>query len=136
MAVTVCAEPGCPELVNGGRCPRHRRTRRRGPLPYDTAQWQHRRATYRARHPRCACGCGRASTDVDHIIPRRILVAAGIHDPDHDRWLCALAHSCHSQKTQTVDRPLLAALTAGAEPDDLAEQALSAFDAWLEARNP
>lgn len=132
-SLTVCAQPGCTELVERGHCATHRPKRKahaRGQV-YSTAAWMRRAARYRKRHPQCTCGCGRPTVDVDHIVPRQILVAAGIHDPDADRWLQPLAHACHSAKTAAVDRPLLDALAAGGTPGVLAQRAIDANRAWL-----
>jgi hypothetical protein len=63
-------------------------------------------------------------SDVDHVIPRRILVAAGVANPDADAWLQSLCRSHHSTKTQLVDVPLLRRLAAGEPADLLADEAL------------
>lgn len=135
-SMTVCLQPGCPQLVERGWCPNHRprRNRRRDRQVYDTAAWQRVRTRYRSRHPHCHV-CGAPTEDVDHVIPRRILVAAGINNPDHDRWLQPLCHRHHSEKTQHVDRPLLAAYTAGASPQALAERAIADAATWASSRN-
>jgi hypothetical protein len=69
------------------------------------------------------------------VVPRRILVAAGIHDPDDDQWLQPLAHGCHSIKTARIDKPLLAAYDAGGVPAELAQRAIDENAAWI-ARGP
>lgn len=131
----VCPTPGCPHLVDrstpcpagcGARVVRDASRRRRaaqGQQHYDTAAWQRTRTTYRNDHPSCV-QCGAPTTDVDHVIPRRILIAAGVSDPDGDSWLQSLCRSCHSAKTQLVDVPLLRRLDAGDDASSLAEEAL------------
>ena len=49
-----------------------------------------------ARQPACACGCGRASTDVDHI--------DGDNMNNSMDNLQGLAHECHSRKTARENR--------------------------------
>jgi 5-methylcytosine-specific restriction endonuclease McrA len=134
MAWKVCIEHGCPELTEQTRCPQHQTERERaigqrrrathGPGVHGTQAWRNRSSSYRAANPTCI-DCGAASTQADHVIPRAILVAAGIVDPDHPRWLQPLCTRCHSRKTATIDKPLLAALRDGGEPDALAEQCMS-----------
>ena len=60
------------------------------------SRWAKFRAWFLSCHPICACGCGRAATDVDHITPvsgpaDMLFCAAGKHQ--------SLAHECHSRKT-------------------------------------
>lgn len=131
-SITVCSEPGCPTLTPGGKCPEHkakvertasrRRRASQGPQPYDTAAWQRTRARYRAQHPTCN-QCARPTAHVDHTIPRRILVAAGIHTPDADQWLQPLCATHHNRKTQLIDVPLLKRLNNGEDPATLAQEA-------------
>ena len=133
----VCAQPGCPTLVEqGNRCPTHQAnsqraaSRRRraadGQQHYDTSAWQRTRSSYRRRHPTCA-RCASPTTDVDHVIPRRILIMAGVANPDANTWLQSLCHPCHSTKTATVDKPLLRRLDAGEDPSKLADEALKGW---------
>jgi 5-methylcytosine-specific restriction protein A len=73
-----CTEPGCPNLTNGGPCPKHKRKRYRKPRPnaaqrgYDH-KWQKARAAYLQEHPVCTDPYGFhegrpvAATVVDHI---------------------------------------------------------------------
>lgn len=78
-----CTEPGCPVLVQGGRCPAHLSAVRkkvdaqRGTSTergYGT-RWRKARATYLKRHPLCVlCEAERRitpATVVDHIIPHK-----------------------------------------------------------------
>lgn len=53
--------------------------------------WRKLREVILARDPLCKCGCGRPSTDVDHID----------NDPSNNDMdnLQGLAHECHSTKT-------------------------------------
>ena len=130
MALTLCLEAGCPNLVKRGRCPEHRRRPRRKNQTYSTHQWRTTRARYLTTHPTSLC-CGAPTEDVDHIIPRRILQAAGIHNPDADRWLQPLCKRHHSVKTATIDTPMLRRLNAGEPPEALAQEAEGAAQAWL-----
>lgn len=124
----------CPAIITtGNRCPACRRrratttsrTRRaRGDHWYDDPAWRITRRIYLAHHPNCWCGT--AATDVDHIVPRRILLAADIEHPDHPRWLQSLCHRHHSMKTARVDQPLLRRLRRGEPAEALAEEALTA----------
>jgi 5-methylcytosine-specific restriction protein A len=105
-----CAQPGCPEIVQRGRCARHAVTKEHERPNYDTrrlyrsARWFALRARVLAAQPFCsepvATGgvtgvCGRPTTDVDHVRPH-----AG---DDALFWnpanLKAKCHACHSAKT-------------------------------------
>lgn len=133
QAVAVCAEPGCPEHVDRGRCEKHRKvqmrdaSRRRNRqaegttvFRYNTRAWRTARRQQLRQSPECVCG---TSADVvDHVIPRRLLLAAGIADPDTPAWLQSLCKLCHDRKTQTVDVPILRQLDAGADPLDLVDR--------------
>lgn len=131
----VCAQPGCPELTTTHRCPTHTAHLRAGQAQhrrdigddamklYNTTAWRRRRARFIRRNPDCAA-CGKQASDVDHVAPRRILVAAGINDPDADMWLQPLCGPCHSRKTATVDALLLARLRAGEPAEALAALAI------------
>ena len=61
-------------------------------LALDGAAWRRLREVILFRDPLCVCGCGRPSTDVDHIN----------NDPtDNDMDnLAGMARECHSRKTQ------------------------------------
>lgn len=91
---------------------------------YSTAKWRNGAAGYFQRHPACV-DCGAPATQRDHVPPRRVLVAAGIHDPDHERWWRGRCDSCHSRVTVTRDTPLLRRLQAGEDPAVLAEEAMA-----------
>ena len=91
----------CGVLCTGSRCQRclRARDRRRGGSSargYGAA-WQRLRAEHLALEPWCACGCGQAATDVDHIVSRR---AGG---PDEHGNLQSLSHGHHSRKTVLRD---------------------------------
>ena len=70
---------------------------------YASREWYRRRDEKLQESPFCECGCGRPSEVVDHNPPRRQLIAAGVQDPDHRRWLVALAKRCHNSKTASLD---------------------------------
>jgi 5-methylcytosine-specific restriction protein A len=64
-----------------------------------TWEWDKARKKYLQIHPKCACGCGRKATVVDHIKPHR-----GNKDLfwDENNWQ-AMAKICHDRKTTTRD---------------------------------
>lgn len=97
-----CPHPGCPALVERGRCPKHARrdTRQRGTRQQQGygGAWPTIRARVLLEQPGCA-GCGRPATTVDHRVP---LSRGGTHDRDN---LQALCHSCHNRKTAATRRP-------------------------------
>lgn len=88
-ASRVCVEPGCPELVERGRCPTHTVHR---PGRGSTYQWRKlrerilRRDGYRCTHTdedgRCP---NRDRLHVDHIIPKSL---GGTDDPVNLAVLC------------------------------------------------
>lgn len=63
-------------------------------LPTNSRHWQRMRAQVLAEEPVCRCGCGQASTEVDHIDGR----CETRHDYRREN-LQGLAHDCHSAKT-------------------------------------
>lgn len=131
MALTVCPAPGCPQLVRRGWCKAHKPKKRyRKNQTYSATTWRTTRTRYLTTHPHAWC-CGQPTEHIDHVIPRRILQAAGIHNPDADQWLQPLCAAHHSHKTRTVDMPLLAQLDSGTPAQQLAEQAGPAATAWL-----
>jgi 5-methylcytosine-specific restriction protein A len=81
----------------------------KGSRLYDTQRWKRLRRAYLAQHVLCECGCGYASTIVDHRKPHcgdeRLMFA----------WdnLEAMTKSCHDAKTAARDggfgNPVLAA---------------------------
>ena len=66
-------------------------------LPLNGKAWRMLREAVLSRDPLCRCGCGKPSTDVDHIDED-----ASNNDMDN---LMGLAHECHSIKTQTGKLP-------------------------------
>jgi len=61
---------------------------------YRTAEWRRLRAIVLARDPVCRTPrCGRPSSHVDHVTPRR---EGGSDDPLNLRGLC---ESCHNRRT-------------------------------------
>jgi 5-methylcytosine-specific restriction protein A len=79
IARTPCAVPGCPELVRGGRCERHRSQHNRDTHGPDHARtynrtWERLRNRVRAEEPLCgeclAAGIADQATEqVDHVLP-------------------------------------------------------------------
>ncbi len=136
-SLTVCSEPGCAELVERGRCDAHRPTTpakrdTRGD-PHNQRRWKARSTGWRRRNPQCSV-CGSLDRcQTDHVIPRQLLAAAGINDPDADRWLQTLCLRCHAVKTRRVDDRYLARLAAGEEPGQLCEWAQQAARQWRDA---
>lgn len=134
-ALTVCSTAGCPVLTESGACDEHRRTRKRNEARrrrasgdpsmsvYNTDDWRNRRRAFLKRHPTCI-RCGATATEVDHIVPRRILVALEIHDPDADQFLQPLCQSDHARKTRTVDQLILRRWEQGEDAQSLAEEAM------------
>lgn len=101
-----CFTPGCPNTTSGQYCAHHAREkeRARGTATQRGygAKWEHRRKAFLARpeNQYCRCGCGGASTDVDHI-----QAVTGPDDPrfwDETNWQ-PLAHDCHARKTVLED---------------------------------
>lgn len=113
---TRCAEPGCVELTDKGRCaahkpvraPQERRTRYRGNEWWgegSTSRWRRLRAVQLATHPDCA-QCGQPANEVDHVIPRSL--GGAMYDTANHQSLCT---SCHREKTA---REMGETLAAGA----------------------
>lgn len=116
QALKACSTPGCPELVESGRCPdcqgkaeaRRGTARQRG---YDRKHERSFRTKVLTNNPLCVCTdtdhdhgaqCLRPSTVADHHpLSRRELVDAGLNpnDPEHGRGLCK---GCHDQHTSVA----------------------------------
>jgi len=104
VALKPCSTPGCPDLVERGRCSActARAERRRGSARergYDHHHETRFRRVVLARDPICVLCSKDWSTDADHYpLDRRELVRRGLdpNDPRHGRGLC---HSCHSAQT-------------------------------------
>lgn len=102
-ALKTCSQPGCPELVEQGRCDGCRgqadaqrgSARQRG---YDSA-WEAKRSNYLTRNPFCRLCHGLASVADHHPTSRRDLIAAGVADPDADHRLRPLCAPCHNSQT-------------------------------------
>lgn len=101
----------CPALIEtSSRCSECLARRRRGSrqrngrrdVHSSSAAWRESAAAFVAQHVVCV-GCGSRSEVADHVIPRRVLVARGIANPDAWRWLQPLCKRCHDRKTATVD---------------------------------
>jgi 5-methylcytosine-specific restriction protein A len=105
-----CVAPGCPAIVEQGRCPRHQRKEADRPNPqvrawYRSPAWRQLRAIVLRAQPCCVAVldgrcCGRPATDVDHI--RAHSGDAGLF------WnranLQGLCHECHARKTRSEAR--------------------------------
>lgn len=64
------------------------------------AKWQRRRLALLAERPWCESeGCEERAVHVDHVVPRRVLVAQGVADPDAFEHLQGLCRPHHGQKT-------------------------------------
>jgi 5-methylcytosine-specific restriction protein A len=102
-----CAQPGCPNLVESGRCADHDRKRqyyRDHPRGSSTAQgygqrWRRARARFLRAHPLCV-RCGAVATVVDHKVPHR-------GNPtlfwDEANWQ-SMCKPCHDAKTARQGR--------------------------------
>lgn len=109
----VCSTPGCPELTPSGKCEAHRTEARRAndaKRPRSERRYGRTFETNRlillARHPYCACGCGKPSNTADHWPETRAsLVARGVTDPDALHRLRALNSACHNRETARAPRP-------------------------------
>ena len=98
-----CNHPGCPELVSGRFCDKHRKEdhqhynrHQRDPEAYKQygTEWRRIRARYVARHPLCelcrAAGRLRPTEEVHHKVPLR---DGGTHAEDNLQALCKRCHS-------------------------------------------
>lgn len=137
----VCPVPGCPTLVpGGGRCPTHRAQAQRGLARqrrangedsmsvYSTTRWRTTRTRYLRTHTQCVV-CHAKSTVVDHVVPRAILMGAGVHRPDDHQWLQPLCKPCHDRKTASIDQTLINRFVSGESADALASEALARWSA-------
>ena len=111
MIRRVCSFPGCPALVDRGRCEQHaakqyltpRRPAKSGPSdPFKSLQSKWRK-TIIARDPICRFpGCRKPSAEADHIVPRS---KGGGWELENGQGLCK---SHHSQKTRREEAESLA----------------------------
>lgn len=116
-----CAEPGCRELVDGGRCGAHTRTHEQQRRPawvtafYSSTAWKKVRAMKRARDPLCEdCserGVGTIATEVDHVVPLMVRRDLAL-ELSNLRSLCS---SCHAAKTRR-GAPVESSGAAGTAP--------------------
>ena len=105
MRLTVCAEPGCPELTATARCDTHRKAhktaaRKRYPHNNYGPGWAKVRARQLRVEPDCRT-CGQLASVVDHIVPIHHFAAPAI--AHHDDNLQSMCPSCHNRKTATID---------------------------------
>lgn len=99
-----CPKPGHP-TYQGKQCPlcadsrRKAADARRGTASQRGygADWKALRAQLMPPGTRCACGCGKLASHLDHIVPR---ARGGTDDPSN---LQPLARGCHSRKTAAED---------------------------------
>ena len=96
----LCAEPGCPEILDGGpgRCPDHKGRARSGTPGYG-ARWRRTRNAYIAEFPDCE-RCARPGVDVHH---RDHQGPTGPHGYDWTN-LETLCRSCHRRETEHTKR--------------------------------
>lgn len=115
-ALKVCSSPGCPELVERGRCEQCRAEaeQRRGTAAQRGYGTRHRRfrAGVLRRDPLCVCDdqdhehgprCLVPSTVADHHPrSRRELERLGLdpNDPQYGRGLCKQCHDRHTSRAQ------------------------------------
>lgn len=94
----MCSRPGCPNLVDAGRCADHERTddARRGSSRARgyNSRWERTRAKHLTNSPLCT-ECGVIGSVVDHIDGLGPLGPRG-HDHDNLRTLCK---PCHDRRT-------------------------------------
>lgn len=140
-ALRKCAEPGCHQYVEGGRCEVHqKREENRGSATergYDDA-WRKASAAYRRLHPLCVnCelrGLVKKCRLVDHIVP-----IACCHDlrMEPGNW-AALCYGCHTYKTAREpkhewtpdpERIVVCGLPGTGKSTWAGEQGLPTFDA-------
>lgn len=100
VPVKLCSSAACPEpAIYRGRCAEHARqtnySTHRNRALYNSKRWKLLRRSVLLAQPLCACGCGRLSEDVDHIVP----IEQGGAEWDRTN-LQGLAHSCHAKKTR------------------------------------
>jgi 5-methylcytosine-specific restriction endonuclease McrA len=92
----VCAEPGCPNVVDRGRCPKHQRTKQRDPF-YATPEWRRLQSQVIREEPVCR-RCGQAaSTDAAHIIARKQRPDLALERSNVE----GSCHRCHSRETMS-----------------------------------
>lgn len=124
-----CLEPGCPKLVERGRCKQHRREhdRRRGSFRergYTRRRWDRLRAEHLVIEPHCReCarnGERRLARVVDHVVPHRGDEAL-FSDPSNLQTLCP---SHHTAKTALESSMTAAQLRERYAPDAVTAAAI------------
>jgi len=100
--VKVCSTPGCPVLVERGKCDAHATRRSGGGTGGYPPDWKRKSAAFLKDHPWCECDeCSLIypkalrpiATVTDHIVAVK---DGGTHDPSNFR---AMAHGHHSKRT-------------------------------------
>jgi len=97
--------------------------RANGEHSYDDDAWRKQRTRMLATDPPCE-DCGAPATDLDHVPPRRLLIAADTSNVDDPIWLHPRCKACHSWRTMHVDLPLLRRLDAGENAEQLCSDAM------------
>ncbi len=102
-----CPAPGCPELVVRGYCPDHKNmgyqrddaAKDRAKV-YASPRWRGLRRRIMREQPWCAViGCNNLATDLDHIMPLRVILETG-GDPYARVGLQPLCAKHHGEKTR------------------------------------
>lgn len=90
---TVCGQPGCPVLVERGKCQAHRTLRPSATAQGYGSRWRKLSRIYLKRHPICAhAGCTRRSAHTHHLDGKGPLGPRG-YEWDNLEALCASHHS-------------------------------------------
>ncbi len=117
-ALRMCSSPGCPVVVEAGKCPRHaaqaaaRELARQQDVnarrpdgsmsAYSSQRWREARARFISAHHRCDCGA--PARYVDHVRPWRSFPSdqqeAAFWDEANWAGKCG---PCHSRKTSRED---------------------------------
>ena len=106
----VCANHGCPELVERGYCDDCRpqqQAHRTGPAKHGWSyRWAHYSRQYRARHPYCRpceqAGRVTATQAVDHIAPVSGRRDPLFWDPTNHQPICASCHGAKSAREKAI----------------------------------
>lgn len=96
MALSVCAEPGCPELTKSTRCPTHEKRRRHQRIREGGRARGNTPAVIAATRRRYGNQCARCPATKGLKVHHRVRVAdGGTDDPENLELLC---HSCHERE--------------------------------------
>lgn len=103
-----CHRCGKPTDEPTGVCPDCRSASPANERPYDSAKWKRRSARFLRLHRWCVLcskdGLSTQATIADHWPEtRKELLAAGVDDPDLDKYLrplCTAHHATHGRKTR------------------------------------